>query len=168
MDDQTLGTAAWYVLETKRYKERAVQGHLAREGTQNTYLPLLLQWPRPAVGSDIGPLFPGYLFAQMQPQDLHRLLRTAGVRGVVTFGEDPARLDDAVIAFLRSREGADGVIRANPPPTGREVVITDGPLRGLLAIVEQRLTARQRVVVLLDLLRRQTRIEMPERWIRLA
>jgi hypothetical protein len=35
-----------------------------------------------------------------------------------------------------------------------------------VAIVERRLTAHERVLVLLDLLQRQTRVEMPERWVR--
>jgi transcription antitermination factor NusG len=53
-------------------------------------------------------------------------------------------------------------------PAGAEVLITDGPLRGLVAVVERRLTARQRVLLLLDILQRQTRVEMPERWVRQA
>jgi transcription antitermination factor NusG len=60
------------------------------------------------------------------------------------------------------------VISAEPLPLGSEVVITDGPLRGFIAVVERRLSARQRVLLLLDILQRQTRVELPERWIRQA
>jgi hypothetical protein len=55
-----------------------------------------------------------------------------------------------------------------PRPAGAEVVVTEGPLRGLVAVVERRLTARQRVLLLLEILQRQTRVEMPERWVRQA
>ena len=51
---------------------------------------------------------------------------------------------------------------------GRHVTITDGPLRGLPAVIQQRMTGRQRVLVLLDLLQRPTRVELPDRWLRLA
>jgi len=159
--------ATWRVLQTKRHKERAAQAALSQHGLR-TYLPLLQQWPRPAVGSEVGPMFPCYLFAHVTPRDFHRINRTAGVRGFVTFGGAPAQLDDAVVEFLRAREGADGVIRANPLPQGREVVITEGPLRGLLAVIERRLPARQRVLVLLEILQRQTRVELPEKWVRQA
>jgi transcriptional antiterminator RfaH len=157
----------WQVVATRRHKERAAQAAVELLGVP-TYLPLLQQWPRPAVGAEIGPMFPGYLFAYVTPRDVHPVGRTGGVRGFVNFGGAPARLDDAVVDFLRSREDADGVIRAAPLPLGSEVVITDGPLRGFIAVVERRLSARQRVLLLLDILQRQTRVELPEQWIRQA
>src|SRR5262245_55305888 len=52
------GDWGWLVVQTKRHKERTVQAILARDGVP-TYLPLLRQWPRPAVGGDVGPMFPG-------------------------------------------------------------------------------------------------------------
>ena len=86
----------------------------------------------------------------------------------MTFGDGPARVGQEAVAYLRSRAGADGVIEIDPVVAGREVTITGGPLRGLAAVVERRLSARQRVLVLLDLLQRQTRVELPECWLRLA
>jgi transcriptional antiterminator RfaH len=160
-------TRIWRVVETRRHKERAAQAALAQQDVPS-YLPLLEQWPRPAVGADIGPMFPGYLFVHVAAGEFARVGRTAGVRGFVAFGEVPAQLDEGVIAFLRRREGPDGVVRTNPLLPGAEVVITDGPLRGLVAVVERRLTARQRVLLLLELLQRETRVEMPDRWVRQA
>ena len=158
---------AWYVVRTHRHKERAAQARL-EDAAFGTYLPLLRQWPRPAVGAEIGPMFPSYVFVRAAPLDFHRIARTPGVRGLVTFDATPARLDESAVTFLRSREGADGIIRAEPLPAGSEVRITEGPLRGLVATLEQRLSGRQRVLVLLEMLQRQTRVEMPERWVRLA
>jgi transcriptional antiterminator RfaH len=163
----TTESAVWRVLETHRHKERTVEAQLARQGV-STYLPLLLQWPRPAVGSPVGPMFPGYLFAQVRARDFARVGRTPGVRGFVAFGGVPAELDAAAVAFLRARADANGVIRIAASPEGTPVVIDDGPLRGLVGLVERRLTARQRVLVLLDLLQRRTRVELPEQWIRRA
>jgi transcription antitermination factor NusG len=155
------------VVQAKRHKERAVQIGLAREGIP-TYLPLLRQWPRPAVGGDVGPMFPGYVFCQPGPEQLGAVTSCCGVVRLVNFGDGPARVGPEVVAYLRSRAGADGVIEIDSVVAGREVTITDGPLRGLAAIVERRLSARQRVLVLLDLLQRQTRVELPECWLRLA
>jgi transcription antitermination factor NusG len=158
---------SWRVVQTKRYKERAAQRYLSELGLA-TYLPLLLQWPRPAVGPEVGPMFPCYLFLFVEARDLCRVGRTAGVRGLVNFGGVPARLDEAAIEVLRAREGLDGIIRANPLPPGAQVMIGDGPFRGLVAVIERRLTARQRVLVLLEILQRQTPVEIPEKWVRQA
>jgi transcription antitermination factor NusG len=113
-------------------------------------------------------MFPGYVFLQTAPEVLHRVDRTPGVRALVAFDARPAQIDNSVIAFLREQEERDGVIRCTRTPIGQEVHITGGPLRGLVAILERRMPARERVLVLLDLLQRETRIEMPERWVRRA
>ncbi len=155
------------VVQSKRHKERTVQLNLARAGIP-AYLPLLRQWPRPAVGGDVGPMFPGYVFCRPAPAQLGAIAGLSGAIRLVAFGDGPARVGPEVIAYLRSRAGADGVIAIDPVVAGREVTIIDGPLRGLPAVVERRLTARQRVLVLLDLLHRRTRVELPERWLRLA
>jgi transcription antitermination factor NusG len=158
----------WRVVQTQRHKERVAGARLAQCGLEN-YVPLLRQWPRPVVGSEVGPMFPGYIFVRSATEDFHRVMRTPGVRAFVAFRDgDPASLDDSVIAFLRSREQADGVISAEPLPSGSAIAITDGPLRGVVAVLERRLTGRQRVLVLLEILQRETRVELPDRWVRLA
>ena len=161
------GDGGWLVVQTKRHKERAVQAALVREGFP-TYLPLLREWPRPAVGGDVGPMFPGYVFCQPELVRLSAVANCSGALRLLVFGDAPARVGSEVIAYLRGRAGADGVIEVNRGVPGRPVTITSGPLRGLAAVVERRLTARQRVLVLLDLLHRPTRVELPEEWLRLA
>jgi hypothetical protein len=160
-------TDTWRVVTTHRHREAVARARLGEQGLE-TYHPLLRRWPRPPVGSDVGPLFPGYVFVRAARADLHRIARTPGVGGLLVFGGEPARLDDAVIDFLRSREGPDGIIDACPPPSGSVVRIAEGPWRGLVAILERRVSARERVLVLLDILQRQTRVEMPAAWVRLG
>ncbi len=161
--------ANWYVLQTQRHRERVAQVVLA-EHEVPSYLPRILQWPRPAVGSAIAPMFPGYLFVLATwANDFGRIERTPGVKEFVRFGNEPATVDERVIAFLRSREGADGLIHCEAGvQEGTEVRITHGPFRGLTAIVEQRLPARERICVLMNLLQRETRVQLPEKWVRQA
>ena len=157
---------SWYVVQTRRHRERAVEVRLRRDGLA-TYVPLLHQWPPPAVGAEVGVMFPCYVFVcAAMPLDFHRISRTPGVRSLVTFSAaEPAALDPSAIGFLRSREGPDGVIHARPPEAGRRVRVIGGPLRGFDAVVECRLNARQRVRVLLDMLQRRTPVELPEKWL---
>ncbi len=166
-NERTSGPRSWRVVTTQRHREAIARARLARLGLE-TYLPLLRQWPRPPVGSDVGPLFPGYLFVRAHDPQLHRITRTPGVVGLLGFGGEPARLEDAVIDFLRGREEPDGIIPARPLPAGAAVRVIDGPWRGLIAILERPVSGRERVLVLLDILQRQTRVEMPETWVRPA
>jgi len=157
----------WLVAETQRHRETVARAHLARAGL-TTYLPLLRQWPRPAVGPEVAPLFPGYVFVHTARERRHAIERTPGVRGLVAFGGEAARLDDAVIDFLRAREDGDGIVGVTPRHSGAAVRIAAGPLEGLDAIFERRLPGRDRVLVLLEILQRQTRVELPETWVRFA
>ncbi len=157
---------AWYVVQAKRHRERIAQNYLAERDIRS-YLPQIVQWPRPAVGSDIAPMFPGYLFVHaVLANEFMRITWTPGVKAFVCFGGFPASVDDAVIEFLRSREDPDGLIRCYGGVREKsEVRIIRGPFRGLTAIVEERLPARERVRVLMDLLQRTTPVELPERWV---
>lgn len=158
----------WYVLRTNRDRERLAQVALAQRGI-TSYLPRLVQWPRPAVGSAIAPMFPGYLFVSFDADRFALVGWTPGVKSFVSFGDGPVPIDATVIGYLREREGADGLIRCGQPVPGEsEVRIVNGPFRGLTAILEQHLPAHDRVRVLMDLLQRQTSVELPARWVRLA
>jgi transcription antitermination factor NusG len=162
MDEQS-----WRVVQTRRHKERAVVARL-RECGLPVYLPLLRHWPPPDVGAAIGPMFPCYVFVRAALAQFHLLGRTPGVHKIVTFGGTPARLDADVIGMLQCREGRDGVIRVSDPAPGADVVITDGPLRGFAAVLERRCSNRDRVLVLLQFLERDARVELPDRWVRLV
>jgi transcription antitermination factor NusG len=121
-----------------------------------------------AVGDDVGPTIPGFPRVCIEPLDVPAVDRTPGVRGFVTLAGAPARLDDAAAGLFRRREGPDGVVRVDAQSSGSEVVITDGPRRGFVAMVGHRRTARRRVLTLLDTLRLQTRVESLGQWIRQA
>ena len=161
--------SAWYVLQTRRHKEQLAQCKLG-ERALPTYLPRILQWPRPAVGSDIAPMFPTYLFVHLTlSNDFSRVSWTPGVKCFVAFGDGPVPSDDAAVDFLKQREGPDGLIRcADPLAKDSEVRIINGPFRGLTAVVEERLPAHERVRVLMHILARQTSVELPEKWLRRA
>jgi transcription antitermination factor NusG len=88
---------------------------------------------------------------------------------LVKFGDAPAHCPDAEIDALLDRSDADGIVRLPPraPPRARHVFaagdrvsIVDGPLKGLSAI-HSGMTAREREIVLIDLLGRQRPVAVP-------
>jgi transcriptional antiterminator RfaH len=157
---------AWYVVQTQRHRERLAREKLCERGIHN-YLPMLLQWPPPAVGSAVQPMFPGYVFVHAAlPQDFYRVSRSEGVKGFVAFGSDPTPMDPGAVEFVRTQEGPDGVVHMGTGvKEGSAVAITKGPFRGLMAVLERRLPAHARVQVLLHILQRETRVDLPEKWL---
>jgi len=157
---RTAGRAAWYVVSAKLRRERFAATELARRGV-DAFLPRLVLVRRGA--RVVRPLFPGYLFARLElPREWTRVVWAPGVRRLVTFeGEAPPLPADAV-EVLRAQADADGVIvaRPRPLPVGHRLRVTDGPLAGLVGIIENPPDARGRVSVLMDILRTQTRVSL--------
>lgn len=163
--DESPAGLCWFVVSTKRFGLRSACTQLGHRGV-GTYLPMIVEWPRPAVGGAVHPMFPGYLFVHATlPRDFWAVAWAPGVKGFVSFGGEPSQVDDSIVGSLRHAEGVDGLIHWGCPRENRGVRITDGPFRDLAAVLERRLPARERVVVLLEILHRTTRVELPEKFI---
>src|SRR5215831_4287094 len=160
-------TSAWYVLRTKPRSEAIAANHLQHKEIV-TYFPRYAasrEHPTqpPAKGLPTEPLFPGYLFAHLDlSQQFHLAAWAPGVRNFLTFGDglaDP--VDPEVIECLRRRAGGGEIFR--PLATlraGDQVEVTRGPFAGLLAVIDRPIPAAGRVRILLEILRRQTRVEL--------
>ena len=73
----------------------------------------------------------------------------------------------AQITFFQSREDEHGLVRLDDGgEQGRSVRIAHGAFRDLCGVVERRVPERDRVVLLMNFLQRQVRVEVPERWVR--
>ena len=133
---------------------RALATHCLGLAGFNVYLPRLRE-RRISRGRRIEvrpPLFPGYAFVLIVLQ-WHGARWCPGVAGLIMDGERPARVPDAVIAELHSRE-RDGLIELPKPPRlqpGDRVRIISGPFQERLALYEGQ-TPHERVAVLLQLL----------------
>ena len=144
---------AWYVIRTRQYKERVVVQWTSLL-TQDIYLPLIRTKKR-GLGrliERIEPLFPGYLFARFSLQEAYyRVMRSAGVVGLVCVGGEPCEVDAQIVQNIRSRE-TKGVITLIPQELQprQRVTITEGALRGIEAVFERYLSGVERVAVLLD------------------
>ena len=140
--------------------------HFLKLGGFTTYTPRLkVERQRSAADANDAPLlFPGYTFVSIELQ-WHRANRSPGVIRLIMDGEHPARVPDGVIAGLRAREGADGLVQLPSHPQflpGDPVRIVRGPFRDQLAIFAGT-RPRERVEVLLALFDSEQHLEMPRR-----
>ena len=151
MDDQS--RIHWYLVRTKTGKERWVRDQLASV-VPEVFLPMLKakapRWGRMAVS--IAPLFPCYVFAKFDLQRQYFDVKyMAGVRAIVSAGNDPLAVPPAIVSDIRAR-GIDDVIEIVDKPfgTGERVVVVDGPFRGFEAIFQRYLSGAERVAILLS------------------
>jgi len=147
----------WYCVHTKPLKESQVATCLQQRLGLETYFPRLkrqrtIRRVRRVVTS---PLFPRYLFCRFDLFTLYRAVRYAPeVIEIVSFGEQPTLVRDALIEELKGWAGeAVDVITLQPGlQPGDRVEITDGPMRGLPAVILHERNDRDRVAVLLSIL----------------
>lgn len=156
----------WVAASTHPNKEGLAADNLRRQGYR-VYCPLVEKARRHARKTEIvrRPMFPGYVFICLDEaaQGCRAIRSTVGVRHLVAFGEAPARLPDTFVAALQARE-IDGAIPApaleHVLPAGSTVLVKNGIFRDLVATVLA-CRAQDRVVVLLDMLRRTVKAELP-------
>jgi transcriptional antiterminator RfaH len=157
MSNQT----AWHLIHTKPRQEKTACEQLARQGF-TTYLPLIRQQSQ--ANQSISPLFPRYLFIRLTAglDDWTPIRSTRGVSSLVRVGMNPATISDQLIEAIRQRAEADGLHRLPPKnfDKGDPVRLVNGPLADYEAIFsEQR--AENRAIILLNLIGKQNRIEVP-------
>ena len=121
-----------------------------------------------------GPLFPGYFFARFDASLDGRLVRYAnGVLNVVSFGGQPAEVDSSIIDGIRSycqlstpnpQHSTDlaNTVTIQPPALrlGDVVEVQTGPFRGLQGIFEREMSGQERVIILLEVLAKTTRVQI--------
>lgn len=155
----------WYVAHTQPHREARALVHLLRQGYE-TYLPRYLRLRRHAgrVERVAAALFPRYIFINMDIAETRwrSINATVGVLGLVMAGDAPAPVPDPVIAAIRKRETA-GYIRIDLGSSlrpGQRVLLNTPSLLNYEAIFECA-TDNDRVLVLLQLLGREVRAEVP-------
>jgi transcription antitermination factor NusG len=114
------------------------------------------------------PLFPGYLFCRMNPDDRLPVLMTPGLIQIVGVGKKPLAVDEQEIAAIQ-RAATTG-IPVIPWPymkVGHVAQIAEGPLKGLTGIVVK-IKSGMKLVLSVSLLQRSVAVEIDRSWVREA
>ncbi len=163
----------WYCVHAKPCKESAAERFFRGVLRLETYYPQLKRQKtiRRVKRWVTGPLFPRYLFCRLDPLQHYRAVRYAPqVADVVSFGERPTIVDEAIIDQLKQWAGeAVDIVTVRPGfRPGDPVEITEGPLRGLQAVFQQEMSDGDRVAVLLSALAFQPRVVLDRSQIQLV
>jgi transcriptional antiterminator RfaH len=158
-------TTHWYLVHTKPRQEARALDNLQRQGYP-CFLPLLpVQVVRRGrLVAAMQPLFSRYLFIQLETGPQARpwapVRSTLGVARLVTFGQQPARVPDALVQQLQQQvQELHAQPRALFQP-GQALRITHGPFAGLECIYQMP-NGDERAIVLLHLLQREVRAAVP-------
>lgn len=155
----------WVVVNAQANREFVAASNLKNQGYE-IYAPVIRKQTRHAriCREILAPLFPGYLFVRWTASDMRwrPILSTAGIRTIVRNGDEPSRLDGAIVEALKARE-KDGIITrsVSPREIGQTVRFARGPFEGIVAEIVE-LCDRDRLVVLMTLLNRPTKVTVLE------
>jgi transcriptional antiterminator RfaH len=153
----------WYVLYSKAQKEEYARFHLSSKGLE-VFLPQLLFPPSANKRKRLVPLFPNYLFVRLRlfSEEFFYATWSPGVSRFVSFNGVPAALDEEVVTFIMRQANSEGIIAARSNlKSGEEVRVSRGPFQGVIGIIQEPPNVRGRVKILLELLSRQVRAEVP-------
>lgn len=167
MPEDTSETEAprWYAVYTKPRRECVAEQHLKRQGF-DCFLPRAINPGRKVVRrqAPVEPVFPRYLFVRLTlGHDNSAPIRsTQGVVGLVRFGQKtvsvPTQIVDGLVRLLNP---VSGLIEPDFEAfnVGDHVQVFTGPFAGLEAVVAEPCGER-RVMVLLDILGRQSKVAL--------
>lgn len=157
------GAHVWIAVQTHPRKEQVAFDNLSRQSFL-AYCPFVLQTRRRGrqLSTARSPLFLNYVFVAVDfaTQRWRPLLSTVGVRAVVRMGDRPSTVPTPFIEALRASE-IDGALAAPfaPLQCGQQVRMEAGALQGLIGTIIE-MDARARIVVLMDLLNQQVRVQV--------
>ena len=155
----------WYVIHTKPRQEERALINLNNQG-YTCYLPRrekqVLRGRTLTTKSEA--LFPRYLFINLRGTTNTRswapIRSTLGVSRLLTFGTEPARIDDRTIVAMQDRELRQSGSAVPIFQTGDKVHIVSGPFAGFDAVFEIS-DGDTRVKVLIELLSQSASLTLP-------
>lgn len=155
----------WYLVHTKPRNEQVALENLQRQGFE-CYLPLIrvekARKDRVTIVQE--PLFPRYLFIRLGSDTGAKswapIRSTLGVSRLVSFGTQPAKVQDALVDAIREVETSD--TRGVTPlfSTGESVQITQTAFAGIEGVF-QMLDGERRALVLIEMMSKPVVVAVP-------
>ena len=154
----------WYLIQTKPKQEISALHNLKQQG-YTCYLPTLLKEHicRGSISIKNEPLFPRYLFIQLETGDSARswgpIRSTRGVSSLVSFGTEPAKVDIRLIDLLKGQERAFQKHPKRLFSKGDCVKLTEGAFADIEGVYQMD-DGESRVLILIEFLNKQVHISV--------
>jgi|SRR5579862_9967542 len=159
-------TPQWFAIRVRSRCEKVVAMAARIKGFED-FLPLHRRrrhWSDRSKWVSV-PLFPGYLFCRMNPEDRFSVLTIRGVMYIVGIGKIPEPVDEQEIMAIQHAISADTQMEPWPfVEAGQRVRLSSGPLTGLEGILVSN-EAELRVVVGLTILKRSVAVKVERDWV---
>src|SRR5579862_5344160 len=159
-------TPQWFAIRVRSRCEKVVAMAARIKGFED-FLPLHRRrrhWSDRSKWVSV-PLFPGYLFCRLNPEDRFSLLTIRGVMHIVGVGRIPEPVDEQEILAIQHAVRSDAPVEPWPfLDAGERVRVSSGPLTGLEGILVST-EAQLRVVVGLTLLKRSVAVKVEPDWV---
>jgi transcriptional antiterminator RfaH len=154
---------SWYLIHTKVRQEKCALENLERQG-YTCYLPMIASEKIHHGNITIvdEALFPRYMFVQLDisntTQSWSPIRSTKGVSRLVSFGNEPAKVDDQLIAHLKQQTNLNQQTRRLFQP-GERLKFISGAFANLDCIY-QMADGESRAIVLLELLSKPVKVSI--------
>ena len=161
----------WFILQFKSNSHHLAAKNLNRQGFE-TFLPLHDTTSRRLSRfiNTSKPLFPGYMFIKFDRAESqwHKINNTYGVSRLITFNSLLKSIPTKFVDSLMKRYDSSGkLIPIQKLKEGDRVKILKGPFADFIASVEN-YESEQRIWVLMDLMGRTTKIQIPSEALNLS
>ena len=145
----------WFVVRTKAGDEHRANTNLLHQEVE-TFLPLFKNhyFRGGRMIQTVKPLFPNYLFAKIDLDLQYAKVKwTRGVSRILGNREGPVPISGIVVQTIQNRIGKDNLIELEEEmKEGDLVQVTSGPLKDLVGVFQKRMSGKDRVKILLNLI----------------
>jgi transcriptional antiterminator NusG len=152
----------WYAVWTRSRHEQSVREQLERKDILS-FLPTITRWSRwkDRKKKIEWPLFPGYCFAQFDPENALPVLKCVGVVNIVSFEGKPASIPESELDSVRLLVSSE--LQYDPCPMiheGMMVSVVHGPLKGVVGRLMRKEAAKARLVLSVNLIGQAVSVEV--------
>ena len=151
----------WFAIWTRSRHEKRVRDQLATKAV-DVFLPTIGRWShwKDRKKKIDWPLFPGYCFARIEPDDRLAVLKCDGVVSIIGNNGVPTPIPDVEIESVRQL--VDSELSYDPCPLikeGERVKVTHDPLTGVVGRLVRK-GAHARLVLSVDLIGQAVSVEV--------
>ena len=165
-DTETTLDLRWYLVQCKPNAAQIAVHNLENQSF-GTFLPLqeITKRKGKIFQRQIRPLFPGYLFVQIDPDQgpWRQVNSTRGVARLVRLGAEPSVVPNEIVEALMERCDNQSILRQTSETqssqfhAGNQAQVTQGPFSGFIATISD-IEPNNRIHILIEIMGQTTKV----------